>query len=253
METRQLKQRRGNLKIHGHSDKSSIQTIVLSLIQYKAHSVSPFICTNRAGGNRKHLIKSKLIFQQFELAELCYDGTCQRRMESNRRKKAFPFLPGVSGCCLMYFCAVSHQSLLICSVLHTHIKHEGLVRMLHLLKWHKIFLESSNQPLLLHTVKRWWSTYIYNGVYYCQTPTFTEGCTEELCAFMLVVTNATYVRGPHTLPDICEALQTSVKLSTCHWRTNSSPWTFFLLKITFKRAKTTFHRNVFPAFLSAWT
>lgn len=86
METQKLKRQRGNLKIHGHSDKSSIQTIVLSLIQYKAHSVSPFICTNRAGGNRKHLIKSKLIFQQFELAELCYDGTCQRRMESNRRK-----------------------------------------------------------------------------------------------------------------------------------------------------------------------
>lgn len=67
-----------NWKILGHFDKSSIQTIVLSLIQYKAHSVSSFICANRAGGNRKHLIKSKLIFQQFELAELCYGGTRQR-------------------------------------------------------------------------------------------------------------------------------------------------------------------------------
>lgn len=130
VEAQQLKHQQANLKIHGHFDKSSIQTIVLSLIQYKAHSVSPFICTNRAGGNRKHLIKSKLIFQQFELAELCYDGTRRRRIEAEEVFSAL--LPGVSGCCLMYFYAVSHQSLIICSsfpvfslLTNKHIMHLG--------------------------------------------------------------------------------------------------------------------------------
>lgn len=242
METRQLKRRRGNLKIHGHSDKSSIQTIVLSLIQYKAHSVSPFICTNRAGGNRKHLIKSKLIFQQFELAELCYDGTCQRRMESNRRKTAFPFLP-VSGCCLMYLRAVSHQSLLICSLLNTHIKHKRLIWMFHLLKCHKIFWrDPTNQPTT-PTAKCWWSIYIYKSVCYCQTTTFTERCTEELFAFILVITNVTHVWGPHTSLDIREALQTSVKLSTCHWRTNSSSENHFSAR------ENNIPRNWFSSFL----
>ena len=53
VETRQLLHQQGKLKILGHFDKSPIQTIVLSLIQYKAHSVSSFICANRAGGGEQ--------------------------------------------------------------------------------------------------------------------------------------------------------------------------------------------------------
>lgn len=92
METQQLLHQQGKLKILGHFDKSPIQTIVLSLIQYKAHSVSSFICANRAGGNRKHLIKSKLIFQQFELSELCYDGSRRRILPHSLTERKGLFL-----------------------------------------------------------------------------------------------------------------------------------------------------------------
>lgn len=107
--------RQGKLKILGHFDKSSIQTIVLSLIQYKAHSVSSFICANRAGGgDRKHLIKSKLIFQQFELTELCYNGSRRRiAPESLTKRKmssqCFTWRPWV------LFSAFSYQSLFLSS------------------------------------------------------------------------------------------------------------------------------------------
>lgn len=131
VETQQLLHQQGKLKILGHFDKSPIQTIVLSLIQYKAHSVSSFICANRAGGNRKHLIKSKLIFQQFELTELCYDGSRQRILPHSltERKGLFcvvTWFPWV----LMYFCAVSYQSLItfspfqaVSSLTNKHIMH----------------------------------------------------------------------------------------------------------------------------------
>lgn len=91
VEAQQLKHQQGKLKILGHFDKSSIQTIVLSLIQYKAHSVSSFICANSAGGNRKHLIKSKLIFEEFELTEL-YSGTHQRILPETPKKRKIYFL-----------------------------------------------------------------------------------------------------------------------------------------------------------------
>ena len=112
VETRQLLHQQGKLKILGHFDKSPIQTIVLSLIQYKAHSVSSFICANRAGrgggGNRKHLIKSKLIFQQFELTELCYDGSHRRILAHSpmKRKGLFCVVTWCPRVLLMYFCAV---------------------------------------------------------------------------------------------------------------------------------------------------
>lgn len=200
-------------------------------------------------GDRKHLIKSKLIFQQFELAEPCYNGTHRRILTQSLRKKEKKMSLGDENA----FIGAVFKSKSHCFFLCSNVVYSPYQQTLLPIPWKFHLLKGDN----VKWQNRFWGSIWISNEYYCHQMTwFTRRC-EEVWGFfvfiLVVVTHVQYVWSSEILLTALSAYVTPfspllscqhISLSTAKQIPLQLMW-FFTLNIKFMLVKITFLRLVF--------